>query len=1846
MGMARLAQSLAAIVFFLIFSTLNSAQAQTLTYDVLVDLDRNTATGCEVPINPAPSMVNGIERRLRATVDSSLAMITSVTLEACNGVSFDAPVNIDGNYPVGLNNGINASDVIEMAVSQALLDTGANNPIQFTFVAQDSVGSDILNTEDGSPTGNAILFGFPIAVPALSALGIAILAVVLLILAWRHHRVSGSLMSVLLLVLAAGLVVAVNFIVDGNIDDWAGRAPRATDPIGDSTNGSAADDIQAAFIAFENNIFFFRLDIIDTENQAPIVQDDNFALLEDTTLNVPAPGVLGNDNDPNMDPFTAILVTGPSNAQSFTLNADGSFSYTPVADFNGADSFTYVADDGMSQSAVATVALTIDPVNDLPVAQADNAITNEDIQVDIDVLINDSDIDGNLDPSSVTVTVPVTNGNTVVNPANGVITYTKAPDFNGADSFQYQVCDDGTPLPAQCTTALVNITVNAVNDAPSFVPGAAPTVLEDAGPQVIPAWASAISPGPADEAGQILTFNVISNTNPALFAAGPSINANNGDLSFTSVADANGSADITIQLMDDGGTANGGIDVSAMVTFTITVTPVNDAPSFTPGINPSVLEDAGPQSINPWATAISPGPNDESAQNLNFNIVSNDNAALFSSQPNIDASGNLSFTAAANANGVANLMITLSDDGGTANGGVDTSAAVPLVITVTSVNDAPSFVAGPAVVIDEDSGAQNIAAWATGISAGPANEAAQILNFIITPNTTDPTLSFTAAPSIDPGTGNLQFTAAANAYGSASFNVVLVDNGGTANGGIDTFGPLNLNIDVTPINDPPTIAAAPSYTVTTNVQIDVPAASGLLLGASDDATESSDPSGPAAPGTNLTVGNGANPPPVLSANGGTVVINPTDGAFIYNPPPGFTGADSFIYVICDDGIGSPGPLCSAPINVQLNVSGVRVWYVDNTASGGANDGRLSEPFESLGAFNAQQNGGGIADPAAGDFIFIASAAAEYSDGANGITLLDDQTLFGQGTQGISFDAFVGYTPAPHSSPRPALGGTDPVISSSASSITLNTGVASTNTLRGLTIGNSTNGYALTGTVAGSLSVIDVDINGNGGVALLDGVNSGLLNVGLDNVFAANSQGPNALRLDNMGGGLFMTNSLNITNPSANAITLTNNPTTQFMFNNFANLITTSGSGIVANDSGMITIAAGAPPTIQTVGGPALDLSNTTTSGFNFSTVSASSTVSGVLLNNVTGFISSGGGTIMNTSGDAFVINGGTNSITYGGTIINNAGRAVVVTNHTGGNVVFNPITDSAQGIFLNNNAGTSFFFSGTLNLNTGANNAFVAMGGGTLDATGVNSSITTSTGTAIIVDSVSFRNTNFTVASVSSNGAPNGIMLNNTGTLGGLIVAGDGSNTRNGSGGTIQNTTGDAVLLADSFNLSLRSMNITNAGDTSDSASGGNILANNDHAIQSERGGNISLSGVLISNPAAGGWEAVDLGGINSIDNNSRIEGINVSNMQALEVRNTDTNMTSFTINNSEIANQATTNGSSFVIFSSFGTSNMTVIVENNSLFENLFGHAVQVNAGEGVTGTGTVNFMIANSTLQTAVDGVVGMGATGGLNGIVVSSRLDAVHNFDILGNTINDVGRPLANGGVVTIQGIGGLNKTLNGTFVGNNIDRIGYPTSAAATTTVGHRVKDVVTENDINLLDLESDNNDIDDTSREAFFISSRGSSSDFDVSLTNNRLGMATPIGLTDREAIEILSEDASDMEIDVINNNVIGNTSALDQVVDVDAENTSFMDMRFNNNTVSNVQAAGGFEITFDTENGTSTHCMEFTGNTAVDVEFDVNGTHNVEDFANIAANNPGVTNILDGVGVTNVAVGTCTHPSF
>lgn len=215
----------------------------------------------------------------------------------------------------------------------------------------------------------------------------------------------------------------------------------------------------------------------------------------------------------------------------------------------------------------------------------------------------------------------------------------------------------------------------------------------------------------------------------------------------------------------------------------------NARPSFAPGGDVTVAEDAGPQHTA-WATSLSAGPTGEAAQSLSFSVT-HDNPALFAAPPALDRQGNLSFTPAPNAYGTATVTVLLRDNGG---GGVEYGPARTFAITVTPVNDAPRFTEGPNVSVAEDGGPQHIAGWATEVAAGPANESAQSLAFLVTAS---PTTLFKALPTLD-RQGNLTFTPAPGAYGTATVTVVLRDNGGTENGGAARSLPQTFTLSISP----------------------------------------------------------------------------------------------------------------------------------------------------------------------------------------------------------------------------------------------------------------------------------------------------------------------------------------------------------------------------------------------------------------------------------------------------------------------------------------------------------------------------------------------------------------------------------------------------------------------------------------------------------------------------------------------------------------------------------------------------------------------------------------------------------------------------------------------------------------------------------------------------------------------------------------------------------------------------------------------------------------------------------------------------------------------------------------
>ena len=338
---------------------------------------------------------------------------------------------------------------------------------------------------------------------------------------------------------------------------------------------------------------------------------------------------------------------------------------------------TYAATDDCGNRSTGSQTITFNPLLAKPTAAPDSysVLENKILSVGAPgVLSNDAD-PNNL-PLQTILVGGTTNGILAID-VNGSFQYVPNSNYFGPDAFTYKASNTGTP------SDFVQVTIDVVfvNQQPSFTKGPDIAVLEDSSTSTNSVWATNIKAGPPNESDQLLTFTV-SNDNSNLFTVQPFVSTN-GTLTFAPVPLTIGSANVTVQLHDNGGTANGGVDTSRAQTFVITVVPVNHAPTFAKGSNQLVHNYAGAQTRLNWATAISPGPAHELGQALNF-IVSNDKNSIFSTQPALSIDGTLTFAPAPNKYGTATVSVALHDNGGTANGGRDTSLPQTFSITVNN----------------------------------------------------------------------------------------------------------------------------------------------------------------------------------------------------------------------------------------------------------------------------------------------------------------------------------------------------------------------------------------------------------------------------------------------------------------------------------------------------------------------------------------------------------------------------------------------------------------------------------------------------------------------------------------------------------------------------------------------------------------------------------------------------------------------------------------------------------------------------------------------------------------------------------------------------------------------------------------------------------------------------------------------------------------------------------------------------------------------------------------------------------------------------------------------------------
>ena len=588
---------------------------------------------------------------------------------------------------------------------------------------------------------------------------------------------------------------------------------------------------------------------VTSVNDVPVANDDSYTTNEDTALTATlATGVLKNDTDVEGDPLTATLVTGPAHG-TLTFNANGTFTYVPDANYNGADSFTYKVNDGTDDSNVATVNLTVKPVNDAPVAANVSATVAEDNP--LTGTLTATDVDGDTltfskatNPSHGTVTVS----------AAGAYTYTPAANYFGPDSFTYTVSDGN----GGTVTKTVTIDVTSVNDVP-VVFNESRTVVDDT------TATGNVLTNDSDVEGDTLAvsqFTVGGTTympgETAHLAAGDLTITATGVYTFVPAANYNGPVPIATYTVDDGhGGATDG-------TLKLTVSPTNDPPvavtdyvpvtEDTPVSGNVVGNDTDVEGDTLAVTAFSVGGQ---------SYAPGTTAHLAQGDLVINSNGSFTFTPALNYNGpVPAVTYSITDGNSTVDGALNLGP-------VTPVNDAP-VAFNDSVAGDED----------TPILGNVLSNDKDVDGDTLTVVDADGDPANGISPVAGPAHGNLvlnangtfTYTPNANYNGPDSFTYRISDGHGG-------FSEAVVSLNVKPVNDAPVDSNG-----TAAATEDTPF-SGTLPTATD------------VDGDALTYSKASNPAH------GKVTVN-ADGTYVYTPAKNFNGTDSFTYTVQDGHGGS------------------------------------------------------------------------------------------------------------------------------------------------------------------------------------------------------------------------------------------------------------------------------------------------------------------------------------------------------------------------------------------------------------------------------------------------------------------------------------------------------------------------------------------------------------------------------------------------------------------------------------------------------------------------------------------------------------------------------------------------------------------------------------------------------------------------------------------------------------------------------------------------------------------------------------------------------------------------------
>ncbi|MGL4395936.1 MAG: Ig-like domain-containing protein, partial [Hyphomicrobium sp.] len=605
---------------------------------------------------------------------------------------------------------------------------------------------------------------------------------------------------------------------------------------------------------------------VTAANDAPIAVDDAFSTAEDTPVTF---DVRGNDSDVDSAALTVTAINGTAIASggsvaitggSVTLNANGTLTFTPNANWNGMPSFTYTVSDG-ALTSTANVSGTVTAVNDAPIAADDAFSTAEDTPVTFDVRGNDSDVDS----AALTVTaingttiatggsVAITGGNVTLN-ANGSLTFTPTANWNGTPSFTYTVSDG-----ALTSTASVTGTVTAVNDAPVAAADSFTTVEDNA-------VTFDVRSNDSDVDSAALTVTAINGTaiatgnSVAITGGSVTLNAD-GTLTFTPNANWNGTPSFTYTVSD------GALTSTANVSGTVTA--VNDAPiaaddTFTTAEDTPVTFDVRGNDSDVDSAALTVTAINGAA------IATGGSVAITGGSVTLDANGTLTFTPNANWNGTPSFTYTVSDGALTSTANVSG--------TVTAVNDAP-VAADDAFSTAEDT---PVTFDVRGNDSDVDSAALTVTAINGTAIATGNSVAITGGSITLNADGSLTFTPNSNWNGTPSFTYTVSDGALTST--------ANVSGTVTAVNDAP-VAADDTFTTAEDTQVT------FDVRGNDSDVDSAALTVTAINGTAISTGGS------VAITGGSVTLN-ANGTLTFTPNANWNGTPSFTYTVSDGALTS------------------------------------------------------------------------------------------------------------------------------------------------------------------------------------------------------------------------------------------------------------------------------------------------------------------------------------------------------------------------------------------------------------------------------------------------------------------------------------------------------------------------------------------------------------------------------------------------------------------------------------------------------------------------------------------------------------------------------------------------------------------------------------------------------------------------------------------------------------------------------------------------------------------------------------------------------------------------------